>query len=149
MRILVQRVSNASVAISGSVKSSIELGLLVLVGVETADDASDVEWLSSKLENLRIFNDADGKMNLSLKDVNGELLIISQFTLHASIKKGNRPSYIKAARPDHAIPLYESFITEMKAKGFKVGSGQFGADMAVSLTNIGPVSIWIDSKNRE
>ena len=149
MRALIQRVSEASVTIDGTVKSAIHSGLLLLIGIENADDTTDIEWLIRKIVNMRIFEDENGVMNRSLKDVNGELLIISQFTLHASTKKGNRPSYIKAAKPDVAIPLYESFIkTAEQALGKSVGTGTFGADMKVRLLNDGPVTIWLDSKNK-
>lgn len=150
MRALIQRVSEASVTIQGKVKSQIDQGLLVLVGVEDADEKSDVEWLCNKLVQMRLFSDADGKMNLSVKDVEGQLLVISQFTLHASVKKGNRPSFIKAAKPDKAIPLYEyalDFLSVLMPG--RIGSGEFGADMKVALINDGPVTIWMDSKNRE
>ncbi len=149
MRVLIQRVSEASVKIEGKVHGSIEQGLLVLVGVEHDDTQEDANWLSQKLINLRIFSDDEGKMNLSSSDIKGEFLVISQFTLHASLKKGNRPSYIKAARPETAIPLYEYFVERLKATDHKVETGIFGADMKVSLINDGPVTIWIDSKNKE
>lgn len=150
MRVVIQRVSEASVKIDGNVKSSIQNGLLVLVGMEEADTVDDIEWLCAKISNLRIFNDQNGVMNLPLKDVNGDVLLISQFTLHASTKKGNRPSYIKAARPDVAIPLYEKFISKLEIElSKKIYTGEFGADMKVSLINDGPVTIIIDSKNRE
>ena len=150
MRVVLQRVSEASVTIEENVKSSIEKGFLILVGIEAEDTQEDIEWLCRKIINMRIFGDEDDKMNLSLKDIDGEALIISQFTLHASTKKGNRPSFIKAAKPEVAIPLYEAFIKEFE-KQFKkeVGTGEFGADMKVSLLNDGPVTIIIDSKNRE
>lgn len=149
MRALIQRVSEASVTIDGAVKSAIHSGLLLFIGIENADDATDIEWLIRKIVNMRIFEDENDVMNRSLKDVNGELLIISQFTLHASTKKGNRPSYIKAAKPDVAIPLYESFIKAAEqALGKSVGTGTFGADMKVRLLNDGPVTIWLDSKNK-
>lgn len=149
MRVVLQRVSEASVTIEENVKSSIEKGFLILVGIEAEDTQEDIEWLCRKIINMRIFGDEDDKMNLSLKDIDGEALIISQFTLHASTKKGNRPSFIKAAKPEVAIPLYEAFIKEFE-KQFKkeVGTGEFGADMKVSLLNDGPVTIIIDSKNR-
>ena len=149
MRVVLQRVSEASVMIDGKVKSSIEKGFLILVGIEAEDTQEDIEWLCRKIINMRIFGDEDDKMNLSLKDIDGEALIISQFTLHASTKKGNRPGFIKAAKPEVAIPLYEAFIKEFE-KQFKkeVGTGEFGADMKVSLLNDGPVTIIIDSKNR-
>ncbi len=150
MRILIQRVSKASVTIEGKIKSSIGKGLLVLVGVEDADTDEDVQWLSQKIINLRIFADETGVMNLSVKEIDGEILVISQFTLHAATKKGNRPSYIKAAKPDVAIPLYESFVKQIETDlGKKVGTGEFGADMQVELINDGPVTIWIDSKMKE
>ena len=150
MRVLIQRVNEASVTIDGLVKSSIENGLLVLVGIEEADSEEDIAWLCGKISRLRIFDDADGVMNLSQAEINGEVLLISQFTLHASVKKGNRPSYIRAAKPEIAIPLYEKFIATLEIElGKKIGTGEFGADMKVSLVNDGPVTIWIDSKNRE
>ena len=150
MRVVVQRVSEASVKIEGKVKSSIGEGLLVLAGFGPTDTREDLEWISKKILQLRIFNDSKGIMNLSIKDVDGELLVISQFTLHASTKKGNRPSYIKAAKPDIAIPLYDSFVKHLeKESGKLVGTGEFGADMKVTLTNDGPVTILIDSKNKE
>lgn len=146
---LIQRVSEASVTIDGQVKSAVGAGLLVLLGIEDADGAEDISWLSNKIMNLRIFNDEAGVMNKSLLDVAGEMLIISQFTLHASTKKGNRPSYIKAAKPEVAIPLYEQFISAIEAAiPGKVGTGEFGADMKVALVNDGPVTIWIDTKNK-
>ncbi|MDQ3109063.1 MAG: D-aminoacyl-tRNA deacylase [Bacteroidota bacterium] len=150
MRVLIQRVTKSSVTIDGKVKSSIGVGLLVLVGIEDADANEDIEWLSQKIINLRIFPDAEGVGNLSVKDIAGEILIISQFTLHAATKKGNRPSYIKAAKPDVAIPLYESFVRQVeKELGKNVATGEFGADMKVELINDGPVTIWMDSKNKE
>jgi D-aminoacyl-tRNA deacylase len=150
MRIVIQRVSEASVKIAGVIKSEIGKGLLVLLGIEEADDEDDIEWLCGKIARLRIFNDADGVMNLSLSEAGGAVLLVSQFTLHASTKKGNRPGYTKAARPEVAIPLYEKFISMLqKETGGKVLTGEFGADMQVSLTNDGPVTILIDSKNRE
>lgn len=150
MRVIIQRVTEASVTIHGKVKSSIGLGLLILLGIEDADKTEDLEWLSAKITNLRIFNDENGVMNLSVKDVNGELILVSQFTLHASTKKGNRPSYIKAAKPEIAIPLYEKMILQLqKDLGKPIQTGEFGADMKVSLINDGPVTIAIDSKNRE
>jgi D-aminoacyl-tRNA deacylase len=146
---VIQRVTEASVTINEKVKSQIGLGALVLLGVGDDDNREDVEWLSKKIAQLRIFNDKDGVMNLSLLDVGGELLVISQFTLHASTKKGNRPSYIKAARPETAIPLYEHFINQMeRLLGRSVGTGEFGADMKVRLLNDGPVTIIIDTKNK-
>lgn len=149
MRVLVQRVSEASVKIEERIHGSIDRGLLLLVGIEHDDTEEDVNWISQKILNLRIFNDEDGKMNLSSVDVRGDFLVISQFTLHASTKKGNRPSYIKAARPEVAIPLYEYFIEQLKKSGHKIETGVFGADMKVSLINDGPVTIWIDSRNKE
>lgn len=150
MRVVVQRVSDASVKIERKVKSSIGKGLLVLVGFESSDTQEDIEWVSKKILQLRIFNDSEGVMNLSVKDVDGEIMVISQFTLHASTKKGNRPSYIKAAKPDIAIPLYDNFVKYLESEwGKSVGTGEFGADMKVSFTNDGPVTIIIDSKNKE
>ena len=147
MRIVIQRVSEASVKIEGKIISAIEKGFLVLLGIETEDTSVDADYLLQKLINLRVFSDAEGKMNLSLTDVNGDLLIVSQFTLHAVTKKGNRPSYIKAARPEQAIPLYEYFHSKTKSQfNGKVLSGEFGADMKVALVNDGPVTIFIDSK---
>ncbi len=150
MRVVVQRVSEASVTIAGQVKARIARGLLVLVGVEDADTSEDIEWLAGKLARLRIFSDAEGLMNLSVQDVRGEVIVVSQFTLHASTKKGNRPSYIRAARPEVAIPLYESFLRRLELElGRPVQSGEFGADMQVALVNDGPVTIVMDSKARE
>ncbi len=150
MRVLIQRVSKASVTIEEKIKSSVGKGLLVLVGVEDADTNEDVQWLSQKIINLRIFADREGVMNLSVKDIDGEILVISQFTLHAATKKGNRPSYIKAAKPDVAIPLYEGFVKQLEIDlGKKIGTGEFGADMQVELINDGPVTIWMDSKMKE
>lgn len=149
MIVVVQRVSSASITIEKDVTASIKHGIVVLVGIEDADTREDVEWLATKVVNLRIFNDENGVMNLSLKEVGGEAMIVSQFTLHASTKKGNRPSYIKAAKPPHAITVYESFIDEVsKLLGVIVKTGVFGADMKVSLTNDGPVTIIIDTKNK-
>jgi D-tyrosyl-tRNA(Tyr) deacylase len=146
---VIQRVSNASVEVEGNVKSRIDRGLVVLVGIEEADGEEDIEWLSTKIVNLRIFNDQSGIMNVSIKEGGGEILVVSQFTLHASIRKGNRPSYIKAARPELAIPLYEKFVAELsRLMGKPVRTGAFGADMKVSLINDGPVTILIDTKNR-
>lgn len=150
MRAVIQRVSEASVTIGGEVKGSIQKGLLVLLGIEEADTSDDIEWLSGKITRLRIFGDENGIMNLSVEEANGAILLISQFTLHASTKKGNRPSYIKAARPETAIPLYNSFIKQLeKDLGKSIQTGEFGADMKVSLVNDGPVTIIIDSKQRE
>ena len=150
MRSVIQRVSQASVTIEGEKVADIQHGLLVLVGFEDADNQEDITWLTTKIANLRIFGDENGVMNLSLKDVNGDMIIVSQFTLHALTKKGNRPSYIKASKPEIAIPLYEQFIAQMETElGKKVQTGQFGADMKVSLLNDGPVTIVIDTKNKE
>lgn len=150
MRAVIQRVQNASVSIDGDVRSSVGVGLLILLGIEESDLKEDLEWLSGKIARLRIFRDSEGLMNLSLQDIGGEALVISQFTLHASTKKGNRPSYIRAARPETAIPLYEKFIHQLeKDTGRKVMTGEFGAYMQVELINDGPVTIIIDSKNRE
>ncbi len=150
MRATIQRVTTASVTVDGKVISKISNGLLIFLGIEDADTADDIKWLSNKIVNLRIFNDEEGVMNLSLLQEEGEALVISQFTLHASTKKGNRPSYIKAAKPETAIPLYESFVAQLeKDLGKKVGTGVFGADMKVALLNDGPVTIQIDTKNRE
>ena len=150
MRVLIQRVTEASVAIGGQVRSSIGPGMLILVGIEEADTKEDAEWLCRKTANLRIFDDEAGMMNRSLLETRGEALAVSQFTLHASTKKGNRPSYIRAARPEQAIPLYGYFVETLEKEiGKSVATGEFGADMQVRLVNDGPVTIWIDSKNRE
>ncbi len=150
MRAVIQRVSQASVKIEGKIKGEINHGLLILLGIETGDSAEDIQWLCRKISNMRIFSDENNAMNLSIKDIDGEALIISQFTLHASTKKGNRPSFIKAAKPDISKPLYEEFLTEFEKHLAKpVSSGEFGADMKVSLLNDGPVTIIIDSKNKE
>lgn len=149
MKIVLQRVAHASVVIDGQTKSEIGQGLLVLLGIEEADTAEDIDWLTHKIANLRIFNDPQGVMNLSVRDVGGDVLVVSQFTLHASTKKGHRPSYIKAARPETAIPLYEAFLQKLETVlGKEIGSGSFGADMKVTLLNDGPVTIIIDSKNK-
>ena len=149
MKAVIQRVSKASVTIEGVKVSEIKKGLLILLGIEPADDTTDIEWLSRKIANLRVFNDENDVMNKSLIDVDGAALIVSQFTLHASTKKGNRPSYINAAKPAIAIPLYEAFISDFETQiGKNVGTGEFGADMKVELLNDGPVTIIIDSKNR-
>jgi len=149
MKAVIQRVSSASVTINGKVKSEIAKGLLILLGIENADTQEDIDWLAGKIARLRIFNDENDVMNLSVKDVNGDIIVVSQFTLHASTKKGNRPSYIHAAGPDVAIPLYENFIKSLEIQlGKPVGSGEFGAMMDVELLNSGPVTIIIDSKNR-
>jgi len=150
MKAVIQRVSNASVTIDSNIVAQIECGLLILLGIEDADTQDDIVWLSNKITNLRIFNDDQDVMNLSLKETNGNAIVVSQFTLHASTKKGNRPSYIKAAKPDIAIPLYEAFVTQIERDlGQKVQTGQFGADMKVALINDGPVTIIIDTKNKE
>ncbi len=151
MRVLLQRVSEAAVKVEGGTSGEIGKGLLILLGIETADDESDVEWLVRKICQMRLFEDNEGKMNLSLLDVAGSALVVSQFTLHAQVKKGNRPSFIKAARPEQAIPLYESFINKLKGElgERSVESGMFGAMMQVSLINDGPVTISMDSRRRE
>jgi D-tyrosyl-tRNA(Tyr) deacylase len=150
MRAVIQRVTRASVIIEGKVHASIDNGLLVLLGIEDADTGEDSEWLSGKIVNLRIFNDKDGIMNISIKEIGGDILLISQFTLHASTKKGNRPSYIKASKPGIAVPLYEKMIRQLSADlGKEIKTGIFGADMKVELLNDGPVTIVIDSKNKE
>lgn len=150
MRVVIQRAKNASVTIGSVIHGKIEHGLVVLIGIEHEDTQQDADWLIGKIINLRIFADEAGKMNLSIQEINGQFLVISQFTLHASTKKGNRPSYIQAARPETAIPLYEYFIRELHNKsGLVVETGEFGADMQVQLINDGPVTIWMDSKNRE
>ena len=150
MRVVIQRVRSASVTIDNKVKSSIKNGLLILLGIESADDQKDIDWLVNKIVNLRIFNDDQERMNLSIKEVNGDILLISQFTLHASVKKGNRPSYIKAAHPDLAIPLYNNFKDELElSMNKKIYCGEFGAMMEVALVNDGPVTIVIDSKSKE
>ena len=150
MRAVIQRVSKASVTIDNKIYSRINNGLLVLLGIEDADTAEDVEWLSGKTVNLRVFNDGNGVMNVSVKDIDGDILVVSQFTLHASTKKGNRPSYIKASKPEFAIPVYEKFVQQLTGDlGKKVYTGIFAADMQVELLNDGPVTIVIDTKNRE
>ncbi|MEM9835415.1 MAG: D-aminoacyl-tRNA deacylase [Bacteroidota bacterium] len=150
MRALIQRVSEASVTINGEVNGSIGTGLLILLGIEEADDASDIEWLAGKISRLRIFDDGEGHMNKSVQDLNGGLLVISQFTLFASTKKGNRPGFTRAAKPPVAIPLYEAFVTTLARLAERpVATGQFGADMKVRLLNDGPVTIWMDTKDRE
>lgn len=150
MRIIIQRVSRAEVSIKGKLKSAISHGLLILLGIEEADNQEDIDWLVAKVSKLRVFNDVNGVMNLSICDVKGEIMVVSQFTLHASTKKGNRPSYIKAAKPDFSIPMYEAFVKKLSEEiGGKVKTGEFGAMMDVSLTNDGPVTIFIDSKNKE
>jgi len=150
MRAVVQRVSEASVTIEGNKVAAIKIGLLILLGIEDADTQDDINWLASKITKLRIFGDEEGLMNRSVEDINGDIIIVSQFTLFAATKKGNRPSYIRAARPEIAIPLYESFIEQMETElGKKVQTGVFGADMKVELLNDGPVTIIIDTKNKE
>jgi len=150
MRIVIQRVKEASVKIDGKTVSAIEKGMLVLVGIEDTDTQEDIDWLSNKIVQLRIFDDENGIMNLSVREIKGEILVVSQFTLHASTKKGNRPSYIRASKPDFAIPMYEKFVEAIEnAMGKKQGTGKFGAMMDVSLVNDGPVTIIIDSKNKE
>ncbi|MFP9112673.1 D-aminoacyl-tRNA deacylase [Flavobacterium sp. RHBU_3] len=150
MRAVIQRVSRASVTIEGEKTADIQTGLLVLVGIEDADAQEDIDWLCAKIVKLRIFADADDVMNLSVQEAGGDVVVVSQFTLHALTKKGNRPSYIKAARPEVAIPLYEAFVKQMEAElGKPVQTGRFGADMKVELLNDGPVTILIDTKNRE
>ena len=148
MKVVIQRVSQASVTIKEQVKGEITHGYMILLGIEHDDDQDDIIWLVNKIKNLRIFGDEEGKMNKSIKDVEGSILLISQFTLHASTKKGNRPSFIKAARPEQAIPLYESFITALLKEEINVQTGEFGGDMKVSMINDGPVTIIIDSKNK-
>lgn len=150
MRVVIQRVSRASVMIDGNIHSKIGDGLLVLLGIEDADTTEDIEWICGKIVNLRIFNDENGVMNVSVKEMKGEILLVSQFTLHASTKKGNRPSYIKASKPDIAIPLYEKMIEQLSMDlGKPVQTGEFGADMKVELLNDGPVTIVIDTKNKD
>ncbi|GAA4063843.1 D-aminoacyl-tRNA deacylase [Flavobacterium cheonanense] len=150
MKTVIQRVLQSFVSIDSKVVANIQNGLLVLIGIEEADSIEDINWLTSKIANLRIFNDENDVMNLSIKDIDGDVIIVSQFTLHALTKKGNRPSYIKAAKPEIAIPIYENFIAQMELEiGKKVQTGQFGADMKVALINDGPVTIIIDTKNKE
>jgi D-tyrosyl-tRNA(Tyr) deacylase len=150
MRAVIQRVRHASVIINGQLKSKIEQGLLILIGMEDADSRDDIEWLTKKIAGLRIFNDEEGVMNLSVSDIGGEILVVSQFTLYAMVKKGNRPSYIHASKPEIAIPLYESFCDEMSFRiGHEVQTGIFGADMKVELLNDGPVTFFVDTKNKE
>lgn len=150
MRVVIQRVTHASVTIEGVCKSKIALGLMILVGIGNDDTKEDIDWLCKKITSLRIFDDENGVMNRSIIDVDGEILVISQFTLHASTKKGNRPSYIKAAKPEISVPLYEQFCRELSSSlGKEVGTGKFGADMKVELLNDGPVTILIDTKNKE
>jgi len=150
MRLLIQRVKEASVTVDYKIVSKIEEGLLLLLGVENEDSVEDIEWLCKKVLNLRIFNDENGVMNKSVKEIGGDIIVVSQFTLHASTKKGNRPSYLKAAKPEVATPLYEAFVEKLRSTfGKEIGTGIFGADMKVALLNDGPVTIWIDSKQKE
>lgn len=150
MRVVIQRVKEASVTIESQIKSSITEGLLILVGVEDMDTQEDISWLAAKIANLRIFGDENGLMNRSVMDIQGEMLVVSQFTLHSSTKKGNRPSFLKAAKPDFAVPIYERFVEELKKiSKLKVLTGEFGADMKVALLNDGPVTIVMDTKNKE
>ena len=149
MRVVIQRVSKASVTINENVKSEIKNGLLILLGIEEADSQEDIEWLSGKISRLRIFGDENGEMNLSIKDVDGDIIVVSQFTLHANTKKGNRPSFIKAAKPETAVPLYDQFVDQLEIDlDKKIQTGEFGEMMQVELINDGPVTIIIDSKNR-
>lgn len=150
MRVIIQRVSQASVTVEGQKTADIQKGLLVLVGIEDADTQEDIDWLTGKVIKMRIFGDENDVMNCSVQDVGGDIIVVSQFTLHASTKKGNRPSYIKAAKPDFAIPMYENFVKSLEKEfGKKIQTGIFGADMKVNLLNDGPVTIVVDSKNRE
>ncbi len=150
MRVIIQRVSEASVTINQKIKSQIQQGFLILLGIEPTDKEEDIQWLCKKISGLRVFGDENGLMNVSIKDIAGEMIVVSQFTLHASTKKGNRPSFIKAAKPDIAIPLYETFVKQLgMISGRPVYTGEFGADMKVALINDGPVTIIIDSKNKE
>lgn len=150
MRVVVQRVSQAAVSINGLVKAQIEKGLLVLIGIEATDTMEDMQWLSSKIVQLRIFNDEAGIMNISIRDAGGDIIAVSQFTLHASTRKGNRPSYSRAAKPEVALEIYQRMVRQLEADlGKKIGTGEFGADMKVMLVNDGPVTILIDSKNKE
>ena len=150
MRVVIQRVKEASVTIDGQIKSAITEGLLILVGVEDVDNDEDIKWLAAKVVNLRIFGDENGLMNRSVVDIDGQLLVVSQFTLHASTKKGNRPSFLRAGKPDFAVPIYEKFVVELqKLSSLTVLTGEFGADMKVALLNDGPVTIFIDTKNKE
>lgn len=150
MRAVIQRVSEASVTVDGTITGATGNGLLVLLGIEDADDDEDIQWLSAKIVNLRVFNDENGVMNVSIKDAGGDILLVSQFTLHAATKKGNRPSYIKASKPEIAIPVYQKMITQLEADlGKEIYTGIFGADMKVRLLNDGPVTIFIDTKNKE
>jgi D-tyrosyl-tRNA(Tyr) deacylase len=150
MRVVIQRVSKAAVSIDSAIKSEIKTGLLIFVGIEDADNEEDIKWLTNKIINLRIFNDENGVPNRSVKDINGEILVVSQFTLHASTKKGNRPSYLNASKAEIAIPIYKKFINQLQTDfGKEILTGEFGADMKVDLVNDGPVTILIDTKNRD
>lgn len=150
MKVVVQRVSKADVTIDGSIQNSIGIGLMILLGIEDADGNDDIDWLVNKVAGLRVFDDDNGVMNESVEDIDGEIMVISQFTLHASTKKGNRPSYIKAAKPEISVPLYEAFVKSLSARiGKDVKTGKFGAEMHIGLVNDGPVTIIIDSKNKE
>ncbi len=150
MRALIQRVSEAEVTIEGQVNGKIGLGLMILLGVENDDAEEDIKWLAAKISKLRVFDDENGVMNLSVLDVGGDVMVVSQFTLHASVKKGNRPSYIRAAKPDFSEPMYQRFVREIEQiTGKKAATGEFGASMQIRLVNDGPVTIWIDSKNKE
>ena len=150
MRVVIQRVSKASVTINGEIKSEINQGLLILLGIENEDAQEDIDWLCGKIARLRIFGDENGAMNLSIKDIEGDIIVVSQFTLHASTKKGNRPSFIKAASPDFAVPMYKKFVSQLENElGKKIQTGEFGADMKVTLINDGPVTLCVDSKKRE
>ena len=150
MKAIIQRVSEASVSINGELKSEIKTGYLILLGIIADDNQQDIDWLANKIKNLRLFNDTDGLMNLSLEEIDGDIIVVSQFTLHAKTKKGNRPSYIRAAKPELAIPIYEAFISKLfELTGKEIGSGEFGADMKVKLCNDGPITIIIDTKNKD
>ena len=150
MKAVIQKVSEASVTIDGNVKSKIEKGLLILLGIEDADTQEDIQWLCNKISKLRIFDDENGVMNFSVTDIKGSIIVVSQFTLHASTKKGNRPSYLKASKPDFAIPMYEKFVEELRVTSeLDIQTGEFGADMKVALLNDGPVTIIIDTQNKE
>jgi len=150
MKIVLQRVSSASVTIDNEIVADIQKGLLLLIGIENGDNQEDIDWLVSKISKIRVFDDENHVMNLSVQDIDGDIIVVSQFTLHAAIKKGNRPSYIKAAKPDVSVPLYENFVQQLQNElGKKVQTGRFGADMKVNLLNDGPVTILMDSKNRE
>ena len=150
MRVVIQRTGHASVTINGTCKSAIRKGFMILVGIEETDGKEDIDWLCKKIVNLRVFDDENGVMNKSILDIGGEILVISQFTLHASTRKGNRPSYIRAAKPEISVPLYEQFCKELSfALGKEIGTGEFGADMKVKLVNDGPVTICMDTKNKE